>query len=146
VRHAFAVALGVALLAGCGGGGSKPLTRQEYASKADAICSKYNAKVKALGTPSNLPDLTKVVDETLPIIDDAIAELKKLKPPAGEQGVASQWLVQVQALADDLRDLRDKAKANDLQAIQGILPKAQVHTTRSNQLASQLGMTVCNSS
>lgn len=146
MRPAFAVALGVVLLAGCGGGSNKPLTRQEYASKADAICSKYTAKVKALGTPSNLSDLTKVADKTLPIIDDAIAQLKKLEPPADEQGVASQWLVQVQALVDDLRDIRDKARASDMQAIQGILPKAQVHTTRSNQLASQLGMTVCNSS
>src|SRR4051794_27977889 len=61
----FAVAV---VLPGCGGGGSgTALTKEEYASKADAICSKYNQQTKTLATPKNLSDLAKVADQTLPV-------------------------------------------------------------------------------
>lgn len=144
MRPAFAVALGVVLLAGCGGGGGKALTKEEYAAKADAICSKYVAKLKAFN-PSSRSEFVRIANEVVPIVDDAIAKLKRLEPPAEVRGLASQWLVQLQALGADIKELRDKAKANDLQAIPGILPKAELHLSRSNQLASQLGMKVCNS-
>lgn len=137
--------LGVALLAGCGGGGKgKQLTKAEYASKADAVCSKYSAEVKALGSPSDLSTLTKIAEKTLPIVDSTIAELKKLEAPSEEKALASQWLSQMQGVADDARALLAKAKAKDLQGLQALLPKAQQHLARSNALASQLGMSVCS--
>ena len=137
--------LALVVLAGCGGGSSKPLTKQEYASKADAICSKYNQKIKALGNPKNISDLANAADKALPLIDSAIGEFKKLKPPTAEQGTASQWIVQVEGLGSDLKEIRDKAKAKDLPGVQAVLPKAQQDNARSNQLATQLGMSVCNS-
>jgi hypothetical protein len=146
VRKASGLILALVVLAGCGGGGSsKALTKQEYASKADAICSKYNQKIKALGNPKSISDLADVADKTLPLIESAIGEFKKLKPPAAEQSTASQWIVQVQGLETDLKEVRDKAKAKDLPGVQAVLPRAQQHNARSNLLATQLGMSVCNS-
>lgn len=145
MRHVLVVVLGVALLAGCGGGGKgKQLTKAEYASKADGVCSKYSAEVKALGSPSDLSALTKIAEKTLPIVDSTIADLKKLEAPSEEKALASQWLSQMQGVADDARALLAKAKAKDLQGLQALLPKAQQHLARSNALASQLGMTVCS--
>jgi hypothetical protein len=146
VRQALALTLALVVLAGCGGGGSsKPLTKKEYASKADAICSKYNEKIRALGNPKNISDLAKAADKSLPLIESAVGEFKKLKPPVDEQSTASQWIAQVQSLEKDLKEVRDRAKANDLQGVQAVLPKAQQDNSRSNQLATQLGMSVCNS-
>jgi uncharacterized lipoprotein len=138
------VVLGVVLLAGCGGGKSKQLTKDEYTSKADAVCSKYSAEVKALGNPKDLSTLTSIAEKTLPIVDSTIADLKKLEPPSAEKALASQWLAQMQGVADDARALLAKAKAKDLQGLQSLLPKAQQHLARSNALASQLGMSVCS--
>jgi uncharacterized lipoprotein len=138
------VVLGVVLLAGCGGGKSKQLTKEEYASKADAVCSKYSAEVKALGNPKDLSTLTSIAEKTLPIVDSTIADLKKLEPPSAEKALASQWLAQMQGVADDARALLAKAKAKDLKGLQSLLPKAQQHLARSNALASQLGMSVCS--
>jgi hypothetical protein len=138
--------MALVLLPGCGGGGGggTPLTKEEYASKADAICGKYNQQTKSLGNPSNLSGLAKVADKTLSILDKAIADLKELKPPASEKATADQWMTQVENLKSDLAEIRDKAKANDTPGVQAVLPKAQDHNSKSNELASRLGMSVCN--
>ncbi len=133
------------LLTACGGGGGgKRLTKQEYASKADAICAKGNQQTKALGTPSNLSELVDVANKTIPILDKTIRDLHELKPPESEQDTVDQWLGAVQELQGDLTEIRDKAKDNDIQGVQAVVPKAQEHNTRSNALASKLGMKVCN--
>lgn len=145
MRQALFLILAIAVLAGCGGSGGKRLTKQEYASKADAICGKYNQDVQALQNPSDLSELARVADRTLAILDSAIRDLKKLRPPASEQETVDQWLEQVEKLKQDLTEIRDSAKANDMQAVQAVVPKAEQHNSRSNELATELGMSVCNS-
>jgi hypothetical protein len=137
--------LAVVLVAGCGGGGGKRLSREEYAAKADAVCRKYNEQTKAIENPTNLRDLAKVADKTLPILDNALSDLRKLKPPENEQAKVDEWLAQVENLKGDLTEIRDKAKDNDMQGVQAVVPKADEHNNRSNELATELGMKVCNS-
>ena len=145
MRRASFVLLAVLLAAGCdGGGGGKPLTRDEYSTKADAICAKYTQQTKALANPKSLSDLADVADKTLPILDHAITDLRKLKPPADEQSTVDQWLAQVDNLKGDLTTIRDKAKSNDIKGVQAVVPQATQHNQQSNQLAAQLGMKVCN--
>lgn len=145
MRQATFLILAIVLAAGCGGGGGERLTKQEYASKADAICAKYNREVKKLDNPTNLSELARVADQTLPFLDAAISELEKLSPPASEQAKADQWLSQVENLKEDLAEIRDRAKDKNMQAVQAVVPKAEEHNRRSNALATELGMTVCNS-
>jgi hypothetical protein len=137
--------LTILVLTACGGGGGgKRLTKGEYASKADAICARGNQQTKSLQNPSNLSELADVADKTIPILDDAIRDLRKLRPPANEQDTVDQWLDEVEKLKDDLAEIRDKAKDNDMQGIQTVATKAQEDNARSNELATQLGMNVCN--
>jgi hypothetical protein len=145
VPRALFLLLAVGVAAGCGGdGGGDRLTRDEYASKADAICAKYNEKTKQLANPSNLSDLADVADQTLPILDNALNDLHDLRPPANEQATADQWLASVENLKGDLKEIRDKAKTNDMEGVQAVVPAATRHNRRSNELATQLGMTTCN--
>jgi hypothetical protein len=134
----------VFVLAGCGGGSSKALTKKEYAAKADAICGKYNQQTKALASPKTLSDLATVADQTLPILDHALTDFGKLQPPASEKALADQWVAQVTNLKEDLQRIRDKAKTGDLKAVQQVVPRARDDNSRSNQLATKLGMSVCN--
>lgn len=145
MRRAPFLLLAVVFAAGCGGGGgSERLTRADYAKKADAICGKYSQQTKALANPENLSDLADVADKTVPILDNALKDLRKLKPPANEQATADQWLAEVDNLKGDLTEIRDKAKDKDLKGVQAVVPKATEHNSKANQLATQLGMTVCN--
>jgi hypothetical protein len=134
------------LAAGCGGGGSssKRLTAADYASQADKICGKYTQQTKGLANPSNLSDLADVADKTLPILDNALTDLHKLRPPADEQATVDRWLTEVESLKRDLKEIRDKAKDNDMKGVQAVVPKATEHNAKANQLATQLGMSVCN--
>jgi hypothetical protein len=146
VRAASFLLLAVLFAAGCGGGGGsgERLTRADYASKADAICGKYNQQTKALANPTNLSDLADIADKTLPILANALNDLHDLRPPANEQATADEWLAEVEKLKGDLKEIRDKANDNDVKGVQGVVPKATEHNSRANQLATQLGMTVCN--
>lgn len=137
--------LTIALVAGCGGGGSgERLTRDQYAERADAICSKYKQKTDALERPSDLAGLAHVADQTLSILHDARGEFHKLRPPANEQATADAWLDQFDRLIEDIEQLRDKAKADDVTGVQKIAQTSLQHNRRANELGVQLGMTVCS--
>jgi hypothetical protein len=144
VRRALVLALATTLaLVGCGGE-AKRLSREEYAQKADAICAEGNRKTEQLPSPGNLPELADVTNKTLDILDDALNELRKLKPPKDEQKLVDQWFAQFETLKDDLAEIRDKARANDLAGVQEVAERAQNHNARANELGTTLGMSVCN--
>jgi len=145
LRGPLVALLLLVFLTACGGGGGGPrLTKEEFASKADAICGKYNQQVKALDNPSSLKELADVADQTIPILHDAVRDLGKLNPPESEQDTVDQWLDEVEKLEGDLEEIRDKANDDDMQGVQDVVPKADEHNRRSNELATELGMTVCN--
>jgi hypothetical protein len=125
-------------------GGGETLTRDEYAQKADAICAEGNAKTKALPSPSNLQELARVANQTLDTLAGARTELQKLKPPPREQALADQWIASIKRLEEDVRRIRDSAKANDRQAVFNQAAKTQKRSKHSNELATRLGLTVCN--
>jgi hypothetical protein len=134
----------VVMLPACGGSSGKSLTKEEYASKADAICGKYNQEVNSFENPKNLSDLAKISDKTLPVLDHTINDIRKLEPPVSEKALSDQWLTQVRNLKNDLQEIRDQAKAGSMKGVQAVVPKATDHNAKSNALASQLGMSVCN--
>ncbi|HWJ31531.1 MAG TPA: hypothetical protein VNR59_04250 [Gaiellaceae bacterium] len=144
MRRASVLLLTIALVAGCGGGSSERLTRDQYAARADAVCSKYKQKTDALERPSDMAGLAHIADQTLSILHDARGDLHKLRPPANEQGTADAWLDQFDLLIKDIEQLRDKAKANDIPAVQAIAKTSLEHNAHANELGVQLGMTVCS--
>jgi hypothetical protein len=146
VRWALSLLLVTSILAGCGGGGGgdEALTREEYADRADAICGKYKKQTDALARPSNLSDLAHIADQVLPILEKARNELRDLEPPANEEATADAWLDQFDVIIEDVEKIRDEAKAGDNAGVQALAQPALEHNNRANELATQLGMTVCN--
>jgi hypothetical protein len=137
VRRAYPLVLAVVLLAGCGGS-------ESYASKADAICRKYKQRTNALARPTTLADLAKVSDRVLPLLQDARRELHSLRPPAGQQATANAWLAKFDVTIEDVKKIRDKARAGDAAGVRAAATPALKHDQRANELAAQLGMKVCS--
>jgi len=149
VRRALFLVLSILCLAGCGGGGgggggSQRLSRDEYAAKADAICSKYNKLTSSAGTPKDLASLAKAFDKALPLLDNALAELRKLEPPKNEQHTVDRWLAQSEVLKLDLQEMRDQARAKNLKGVQDAFARASANDKQGNKLAADLGMKVCS--
>ena len=148
VRRAPTLLIAVVLVAGCGGSSSsnQRLTREEYAAQADAICKKYKQKTDTLTQPRTLADLVEVADRVLPILDHARSDLRKLRPPQNEQATAQAWLDEFDVSIDDVKKIRDVAKTNDRAAVQAAALPALRHDKHANDLATQLGMSICNQS
>ena len=131
----------LALFAGCGGGGR--LSKVDYAKQADAICSKYNRKIQALGTPRSLADIGGFADKALALTRSGNAELRGLKAPKSEEQTAKEWIAQNDLVAAAVRDLAAAAKKNDKPGIQAALKRGQSANTSANGLARDLGLRVC---
>jgi hypothetical protein len=136
---AFAIA---ALVAGCGGGSGR-LSKAEYAKRADAICAKYNAKLKALSRPTGISGLPAYVDRALPLARKGDDELRALKPPKDEEQRAKEWLDQNDSVVGSMERLRDAAKKGDRAGIQTALNEASSANQTANRLARSLGLRVC---
>lgn len=85
----FAAALPLALLAACGGSDTEQvasgLSKAEYVAKAEAICTKANADVKAEGFPTSPQALPTYVENLLKIADQATKDIVALEPPAADK-------------------------------------------------------------
>jgi hypothetical protein len=142
MRRTALVVGAVLLAAGCGGGGGR-LSKDEYAKRADAICTKYNAKLRALARPTSISELPAYVDKALPLARKGDAELRALKPPNDEEQTAKEWLGQNDSVVGSMERLREAAKKNDRAGIQAALTEASSANRTANGLARKLGLSVC---
>lgn len=142
-RAVTALAVLAVLAPGCGSG-EKRLSKEEYAQRADAVCRRYNDATSGLGSPQSMPALAKVAARSLPHLDRAIRGLRALKPPKDEVATARDWLRQLTLLRGDVVRIRDRARANDAKGVQAVVPAATRRNERFAELATQLGMIVCN--
>jgi hypothetical protein len=145
VPRALLLLLALVAVSGCGGSSNgQALTRDQYATKADAICGKYKRQTEALGRIATPAELASAADKVLSVLRRARGELRDLEPPANERATANAWLAQFDVIIDDVEKIRDKAKANDVEGVRALAQPALQHNARANELATRLGMTVCN--
>lgn len=147
MRRLLVAAISVLLVAGCGGGGGSGgarLSRAQYAAKADAVCSKYNRLSQAIANPTSLSELADAADKLVPLLDQSVKELRKLRPPKNEQATVDRWIDDVEAIRSDLREVGDKARKKDSKGVQTALRKGAEDNQRGNSLAGKLGMHACS--
>ena len=142
MRRGWALAVAVAV-AGCGGGDGERLSKAEFISQADAVCTKYEARLDALGQPTNVAELRSFADKALPIAKDGRKELGQLTPPADLQDTYDAWLDQGDEAIDIVERLREAAADGDEAEIQQIARDAQRADAEANRLAEQIGFEQC---
>ena len=140
----LALALLIVVAAGCGSGGEKRLSREEYANRADAVCRRTNRLTQSPGDISSMPALARFADRTLKPLDRALADLRALRPPEDEQATVDAWLRQLARLRADAVQIRDRARANDARGVSTVALAATRRNDRFKELATQLGMSVCS--
>jgi hypothetical protein len=90
------VAAAGALLAGCGGSGQARLSRSEFTSRANAICTRFEEVLKPTG--SSKAESPPTFARRLGAAEKPAGELKGLRPPASEQKAFDLFLADLDHL------------------------------------------------
>jgi hypothetical protein len=142
------VAVVAALASGCGGdsGGGGQLSTEEFRQQANAICAKYNEKIKALESPSSPEEISGYVDQVVPLLQQGISELRGLRAPAESQDDFDRMLDETEKAIPAAQQLGEAAANNDAAAVQRALKSGQQADAASDEIATDLGLTRCASS
>ncbi len=147
LRHPLLVAFTTAglLAAGCGSSDSDGLDKADLAKKADAICVKYNAKVKQLGEPSDVASFGPYLDKLLPLSVAQREELADLKP---DDAVKAEWeanLRDYDTQQQGLKDAQAALKQNDQAEFQRIIEDLTPLGDASDKKLDAFGAPHCGS-
>jgi hypothetical protein len=140
-----AVALLAAGAAGCGGSGR--LSKQDFVAKANGICSRYTARIKAaVGKVGNTPEaIGTAMNKAIPLLETADGDLNRLKPPKSLDSEYAQWKATNSRQVEDFKKIRAAAKARNVTVFRTVSNDLAAITEESNRLANQLGLKACAS-
>ncbi len=115
------VAAGTLAVAGCGESkGADRLSKEDYLKRADAVCAAFDHRLDELPEPKTIEEVVTLADESKPIAERGLAELRKLRPPTDLQEDVDAWLALNQANVDAIDDLRKAAAASDEAAARAV--------------------------
>jgi hypothetical protein len=139
-------ATGLAVLAGCGGGGGEPLTAQQLVAQGDEICKQGQQRFAEIQSqpPANASD---AVDQTEQLIDSANEELdglRDLNPPDELSDTYSQYLDAKQEALDLLEDGRDAADDQNAKLYGELQSKVAAAGPERLKLAREVGFKICS--
>ncbi len=153
------VVAAVAVAAGCGGGGAKPLSKPELIKRGDAICTKYRQKNQELNksAPTKNPTDPSATDAQVkasaPILGKladnlraARSEFDDLEPPSD---AASDWrntLDDLDQLASKLDSAASAAREVDRQRVVNEYGEILRLNRRISTFEQDYGFKVCGSS
>lgn len=140
---ALLMALVAVLAAGCGGGGSKALSKEEYGSQLNKICQDANADRKKAGTISSPADVVKKGPKLLAAFDRLISRAEKLKPPDEIKTDTDKVLSEAKQLRDLVSQVIDAAKANDVAKVVQLGAEGDALTKDLDALGTKLGAPAC---
>lgn len=145
MRAAAVALLGLAVVAGCSGGDGR-LSKAEYTEQADAICTKYDAELAKLPSPTTLDALARMAVQAKSIAGEGAAKLRALEPPEELQKQADAWLALNDENVKDIEAMRAAAAAGNRVKVQEIARDAQRNEAKADELARKLGLKSCASS
>jgi hypothetical protein len=144
----LAVTVPAFVAAGCGGGSDR-LTKSQFVTRADAICTKYEQRIQAAmrGVPAgNRTQLAGAIKRVLPVIRKGNDELRALSPPANLQDRYDRWMQIGDAEVEAAKKLHDALRDNDRRGVKTAFRQLQQRNADQDKLArEQLGLTGCAS-
>jgi hypothetical protein len=160
-RQAVGAALAVLALAGCGGGedAAPPARTQaptgtvtvpppshgqsDWAAKADAVCSAYQARIDALPAPQQAADVPALVENTLILARDEQRRLRSLRPPPRQAAAVRGFLAALDRSIKALERLQQAAEAQDDREAQRAIRMGEAAGLSAQRFGDRLGLTIC---
>ncbi|MGD0272704.1 MAG: hypothetical protein ABSB96_03125 [Gaiellaceae bacterium] len=141
------LALGAVLvLSSCGGGGSKRVTKEQFAAKANALCAAFNKQVNAVGNPTTIQEMIAMVNKLLPLDRKLVADFEKLKPPSNEEATVKRLVQLGNEQAARIEAMLAALKKSDMATVNTLTKGGDANDKESKTLFRQIGATECNKS
>ncbi len=126
------------------GAGASGATAAEFAAQANALCAKFDGQIAAVAQPTETTPaaLGAYLDQALTLLDQQIAELKALSPPASVSTAWAKILQTIDAEQVQIEALIPRLKSGDATAITAM---QAISSDDINAQFDALGMTTCGS-
>jgi hypothetical protein len=141
----FALAGAVALVAaGCGGGGSKPLSKADYEQQMSAIGKSLTNSLNSLGTATSASKAATALKNLQTELEDAAGQMDAITPPDDVKTEHADLANGVREFGEQLGPIITKLEGGDMQAIAGVtslaaLAKIQEASTAINNKGYNIG-------
>ena len=133
------------LLSACGGNDDPDaeLSRAEYTTRANAICTEVEQKLDALGDFENFNELSKEMIVARDALQKSVDELQALRPPVALRGQHRKYVdLQVETV-DIANRISQAAAENDHAEMQRQAERADKITADQNETARKLKLDAC---
>lgn len=156
------VAVMATMAASCGGGGgsSTALSKEDFISQADAICTKYDQKFKDEVQPTYPaadPTSTSTSDDDVKAFADPLSathdlyseqldELRGLTPPEDFQEQYDSALASLDTSLQSIADAADAAGNADREGVTAAVQAGQTASSEADKIAQDYGLQVCGQS
>ncbi|MEX2211022.1 MAG: hypothetical protein WD689_04590 [Gaiellaceae bacterium] len=131
-----------AIAAGCGGGGDR-LTEELLRERANEICAGLAAQLDAIGEPTNLAEARDLLEEGQRLLDDALAQLRQLEPPANLEAEYDRFLETGDQAVERLGEMSSAADAEDVEELDRLGELAAQEDEEADEIARGLGFDDC---
>ena len=138
-RAVFAVVL---LAAGCAGGGDA-LSREEYLTRANAICRDYHARINRVPRADTEAGFVRYLDRTLPLAREQVDKIAELEPPEDMQAEVDKMLADVRSLYALAGELREATKERQRNRVADIIERSNQVGARADSRARAIGLRDC---
>ena len=122
---------------------SGPLTKEEFITRADAICEETEHRIQALDPPSTTNDLDNYAQAIGEISDEGIGELRALKPPPEDAEVIRRLIGNIERSVELLPDYAQAAQSQDASRFRQVEAQLQEIADESVLLAREYGFQHC---
>jgi hypothetical protein len=140
-----ALAIVAAGCGGGGGGGGGALSKEEYSSQLNKICTELNDKNKAIGDPQSIDEVVTKGPQLQDAFQSAIDEVENLNPPDELKDAHERFVSLGRQIHSKIDDLIAAAKKKDLAKAQQIGATIDPLNTESNEIArTKLGAPACD--
>jgi hypothetical protein len=136
----------VTLVAGCGGDEgdeSEAPTKAEWIASANVICAEMFEELDLIPEPQTPEEMGEAGPRVTEIHRTALARLRALVPPDGEEGRVEQILDAAQATIDWGEEFTDAVAAGDDERATELLAEGERLVSESDRLFGDYGILEC---
>lgn len=144
-RFYGALALALAVLAGCGGSG---YTKSDFVARANAICTSTLRQTRALAPPASTSQpggaLAAYLGQLAPVVQSEADQLRALKRPAGnasDRATLTAFYKALGQIVENYRRLEAAARRGDSTTVADV--EAALRASPLAALAASYGLRAC---